>query len=84
YTEDVRRTVARFQAIEGLTTSGLVDLPTLLALMTPTRPRLDLSRVEFTVTRDLINVRSGPGTDFPVIERVYQGDAFEVIGRVGS
>lgn len=84
YTEDVRRTVARFQAVEGLTTSGLVDLPTLMALMTPTRPRLDLSRVEFTVTRDLINVRSGPSTDYPVIERAYQGDSFEVIGRVGS
>lgn len=84
YTEDVRRTVARFQEIEGLTPSGLLDLPTLLALTTPTRPRLDLSRVEFTVTPDVINVRSGPSTDYPVIARVYQSNAFEVVGRVGS
>lgn len=84
YTEDVRRAVVRFQEIEGLTPSGLLDLPTLLALTTPTRPRLDLSRVEFTVTPELINVRSGPGTDYPVIQRVYQGDRFEVMGKVGS
>jgi peptidoglycan/xylan/chitin deacetylase (PgdA/CDA1 family) len=84
YTEDVRRAVARFQEIEGLTPSGLLDLRTLLALTTPTRPRLDLSRVEFTVTPEVVNVRSGPSTDYPVIQRAYQGDTFEVVGKVGS
>lgn len=84
YTEDVRRAVARFQEVEGLTPSGLLDLPTLLALLSPARPRLDLSRVEFTVTPDIINVRSGPSTDYPVIQRVYGDNRFEVIGKVGS
>ncbi len=84
YTEDVRRAVARFQEVEGLTPSGLLDLPTLLALLSPTRPRLDLSRVEFTVTPDIINVRSGPSTDYPVVQRVYSGNRFEVIGKFGS
>jgi len=84
YTENVRRAVVRFQETEGLTPSGLLDLPTLLTLTTPTHPRLDLSRVEFTIAPEVINVRSGPSTDYPVIQRVYQDDRFEVVGRVGS
>jgi peptidoglycan/xylan/chitin deacetylase (PgdA/CDA1 family) len=83
YSENVRRSVSRFQAAEGLMPTGLIDLRTLLALATPTRARLDLSRVQFTVAGDAINARSGPSTNYPVLYRVYRGDTLEVIGRIG-
>ena len=83
YTENVRRAVSRFQAAAGLTPTGLIDLRTLLTLVTPTHTGLDLSRVQFTVDRDAINARSGPSTNYPALYRVYRGDTLEVIGRVG-
>lgn len=83
YTETVRRAVSRFQAAESLPSTGLIDLRTLLRLATPTRSGLDLSRVQFTIDRDVINARSGPSINYPVLHRVYRGDTLEVIGRIG-
>lgn len=82
YTENLRRTVARFQEVEGLTPTGLIDLPTLLALVTPAPARLDTSKVTFTVGGDVVNVRGGPGTDYPVTQRIYAGDVLDVVGKV--
>jgi peptidoglycan/xylan/chitin deacetylase (PgdA/CDA1 family) len=84
YTENLRRTVARFQEVEGLTPTGLIDLPTLLALVTPAPARLDASKVTFTVAGDVVNVRGGPGTDYPVTQRIYAGDVLDVVGKIGD
>ena len=84
YTEDVRRTLARFQEVEGYAPTGLLDLRTLLALVTPAAARLDASTVELTVGPDVINVRGGPSTNYPVTHRAYQGDAFDIVGKVGD
>ena len=84
YTEDVRRALARFQELEGYSPTGLLDLRTLLALVTPAMPRLDTSKVEFVVAPDVINVRGGPSTNYPVTHRAYQGDAFDIVGKVGD
>jgi len=84
YSETLRRSVARFQEVEGLTPTGLIDLSTLLALVTPAPARLDTSRVTFTVGGDVVNVRSGPSTDYPVTQRIYAGDVIDVVGKVGD
>lgn len=84
YTEDVRRALARFQEIEGYAPTGLLDLRTLLALVTPAPARLDTSTVEVTIAQDVINVRSGPSTNYPVTHHAYQGDAFDIVGKVGD
>ena len=44
---------------------------------TPTQP----PAAELTVAGDLTNIRSGPGTDYPVIGTANTGDLFPVVSR---
>jgi len=84
FTEDARRALATYQEIEGLTPSGVLDPATLLDLLNPIKTIQPTSPVEITVRNDVVNLRSGPGTNYPVLDRVYAGQRLDVIARHGE
>ena len=47
-------------------------------------PTVPDSPVEFQITQDVVNVRSGPGTNYGVIDRRYKGDVMDVVGKVST
>jgi peptidoglycan-N-acetylglucosamine deacetylase len=81
YTELVRRAVARFQETEGLVSSGVATPDTWLRLLSGDYANVATSPVEFQITQNVVNVRSGPGTSYAVIDRRYKGDVLDVVGK---
>lgn len=51
------------------------------ATAVPTRVQRQTSRPTFTVNRDAVNVRSGPGTNYGIIGHVERGQEFRPNGR---
>ncbi len=49
--------------------------------LTPTPTPTPLPEVTATVRNRRVNIRSGPGLDFPILAKAQQGDAFQAIGR---
>ena len=49
--------------------------------MTSPEPSPTPEAAAFTVSSASINVRSGPGTTFPVIGRLIQGQSFPIAGK---
>jgi peptidoglycan-N-acetylglucosamine deacetylase len=84
YTEAVRRAVARFQETEGLVSSGVATPETWLHLLSGVYTNVSSSPVKFQITQDVVNVRSGPGTYYAVIDRRYKGDVMDVVGKVST
>jgi hypothetical protein len=74
-------------------TATLTPIPTATAVPTPTRPPTPTPTVTFTPTPILpvaviatnaLNVRSGPGTNYPIIGFVRLNEEFEILGRNGG
>ena len=51
------------------------------ATTAPTRPQRQTSGSSFTVNRDAVNVRSGPGTNYEIVGQVKRGQEFRPNGR---
>ena len=51
------------------------------ATTAPTRPQRQTSGSSFTVNRDSVNVRSGPGTNYGIVGQVKRGQEFRPNGR---
>ena len=51
------------------------------ATAAPTRTQRQTSGATFTVNRDAVNVRSGPGTNFGIVGQVKRGQEFRPNGR---
>jgi peptidoglycan-N-acetylglucosamine deacetylase len=81
YTELVRRAVARFQETEGLVASGVATPETWLRLLSGNYADMPSSQVEFQITQDAVNSRSGPGTNYTTLDKRYKGDIMDVIGK---
>ena len=54
---------------------------TATATSVPTRAQRQTTRASFTVNRDAVNVRSGPGTNYGIIGHVKRGQEFRPNGR---
>jgi ABC-type branched-subunit amino acid transport system substrate-binding protein len=72
-------------AEEGPVVGGATATPlatsTAIASETPTGPTATPSNVTITVDVPTLNVRSGPGTEFPVITQINEGEQYPVAGR---
>ena len=55
-------------------------LSTQTSIPSPT-PTVEQAVPRFTVAREVVNVRQGPGTNFSIIAKVSEGMQFEVIGQ---
>src|SRR5512136_2158559 len=84
YTERVRRAVARFQETEGLVSSGVATPETWLRLLSGNYANVPMSLVEFQITQDAANIRSGPGTNYTTLDKRYKGDVMDVTGKFTS
>ena len=82
YTDFVRRAVANFQEIEGLTPDGVADQRTWLQLLSPAlQTKITRTDNQIVIGLDVVNIRSGPATNYPAIDRRYKGEALDVIGK---
>jgi peptidoglycan/xylan/chitin deacetylase (PgdA/CDA1 family) len=84
YSEDVRRAVVRFQEAEGLYPTGVADQRTWLELLSPPYANVPTTAAHFVVTENVVNLRSGPGTDYPAIQRAQKDDTLDIAGKVGG
>jgi peptidoglycan-N-acetylglucosamine deacetylase len=84
YTELVRRAVARFQETEGLVSSGVATPDTWLHLLSGDYANVPSTAVEFQVTQDAVNIRSGPGTNYTTLDKRYKNDVMDVTGKFSS
>ncbi len=50
----------------------------------PTPTATPVPKPEIVVSIPRVNARSGPGTDFPVIEQVLEGARLEIVGRTSA
>ena len=81
YTELVRRAVTRFQETEGLVSSGVATPETWLRLLSGVYATVPGSSVKLQFTQDVVNIRSGPGTNYPIMDRRYNGDVMDLVGE---
>ncbi len=84
YTELVRRAVARFQETEGLVSSGVATPETWLRLLSGNYAKVPSTSVEFQITQDVVNIRSGPGTTYTALDKRYKGDVLDVTGKFSN
>lgn len=66
-----------------LAAPALTATSTAIARSTPTSPTPTLA-AQAEVIGDVLNVRSGPGTEYAVIGQVRRGNSYEVVGRAAS
>ncbi len=59
----------------------MAPLPPVAAAAPPAAPLVEPDTPTLFVQTPLLNVRSGPGTEFPVVERAGQGAALALTGR---
>lgn len=84
YSDDVRRAVTRFQETEGLYPTGVADQRTWLELLSPPYANVPATTAHFIVTEDVVNLRSGPGTDYPALHRAQKDDTLDIAGKVSG
>jgi peptidoglycan/xylan/chitin deacetylase (PgdA/CDA1 family) len=85
YSEFVRRAVVNFQEVEGLTSDGVADQRTWLQLLSATlQAKVTRTDNQIVISLDVVNVRAGPGTNYPAIDRRYKGEALDVVGKVSG
>jgi peptidoglycan-N-acetylglucosamine deacetylase len=84
YTDDVRRAVVRFQQAEGLYPTGVADHRTWLELLSPPYANIPTTTAHFIVTENVVNLRSGPGTDYPALQRAQKDDTLDITGKVSG
>jgi peptidoglycan/xylan/chitin deacetylase (PgdA/CDA1 family) len=84
YTDDVRRAITRFQETEGLYPTGVADQRTWLELLSPPYADVSATTAHFIVTEDVVNLRSGPGTDYPAVHRAQKDDTLDMAGKVSG
>ncbi len=84
YSDDVRRAVVRFQEAEGLYPTGVADQRTWLELLSPPYADVPTTAVHFVVTEDVVNLRTGPGTDYPAIQRAQKDDTLDIVSKVSG
>jgi peptidoglycan/xylan/chitin deacetylase (PgdA/CDA1 family) len=84
YSDDVRRAVTRFQETEGLYPTGVADQRTWLELLSPPYANVPTTTAHFIVTEDVVNLRSGPGTDYPAVHRAQKDDTLDMAGKVSG
>lgn len=84
YTDDVRRAITRFQETEGLYPTGVADQRTWLELLSPPYANVPTTTAHFIVTENVVNLRSGPGTDYPAVHRAQKDDTLDIAGKISG
>jgi peptidoglycan/xylan/chitin deacetylase (PgdA/CDA1 family) len=84
YSDDVRRAVVRFQETQGLPPTGVADQRTWLELLSPPFAAVPTTTAHFIVAEDVVNLRSGPGTDYPALQRAQKDDTLDIAGRISG
>lgn len=84
YSDDVRRAVARFQQAQGLNPTGVADQRTWLELLSPPYANVPTTTAHFVVTEDVVNLRTGPSTDYPAIQRAQKDDTLDMVGKLSG
>jgi peptidoglycan/xylan/chitin deacetylase (PgdA/CDA1 family) len=84
YSDDVRRAVVRFQETEGLYPTGVADQRTWLELLSPPYADVPTTTAHFIVTEDVVNLRSGPATDYPAVHRAQKDDTLDIAGKISG
>ena len=69
YSDDVRRAVVRFQQAQGLYPTGVADQRTWLELLSPPYANVPTTAARFVAAENVVNLRTGPGTDYPAVQR---------------
>ena len=81
----MRRAVEDFQDTEGLAPTGVADQRTWLQLLTPElQAKVPRTNNQILIAVDVANVRTGPATIYPAIDRRYKGEALDVTGQRGG
>lgn len=76
------RVTATATAVSSPTTAASTNTPVSEATPTTT-PTPDIT-AQAIISASRVNIRSGPGIAYPVLEIVEEGDGFEVIGRLND
>ena len=84
YSDDVRRAVTRFQQTQGLVPTGVADQRTWLELLSPPYTNIPTTTAHFIVTENVVNLRTGPSTDYPAVQRAQKDDTLDVAGKVSG
>lgn len=84
YSDDVRRAVTRFQQTQGLVPTGVADQRTWLELLSPPYTSIPTTTAHFIVTENVVNLRTGPSTDYPAVQRAQKDDTLDVAGKVSG
>ena len=80
YGERTAKAVKEYQGRLGLEANGNAGVSTLEALFpVMANATLQESTLVCTVTGDTVNVRMGPGTNYPILRTAHSGDSFESI-----
>lgn len=74
---DTQKAVIDFQNKYGLTPDGLAGQKTLDALYS--KSNATASKTKVTVIANLLNVRQGPGTQYPIVDRVSKGATYQLL-----
>ena len=74
FDSETETNVRGFQRVSGLPVTGVFDKATYDALMTALHARVE-------ITGESVNVRSGPGTDYPILGIVHQGNLLPYGGQ---
>lgn len=77
YGNKTREAVIKFQQKKGLPADGLAGKNTLDALYEATNATSAKQTV--TITANLLNVRTGPGTQYPITDRVSRGASYQLL-----
>jgi peptidoglycan-N-acetylglucosamine deacetylase len=84
YSDDVRRAIVRFQETEGLYPTGVADQRTWLELLSPPYANVPTTTAHFIVTENVVNLRTGPSTDYPAVQRAQKDDTLDIAGKVSG
>ena len=80
----MRRAVVRFQEAEGLYPTGVADQRTWLELLSPPYANVPTTAAHFIVTENVVNLRTGPSTDYPAVQRAQKDDTLDIAGKVSG
>jgi uncharacterized surface protein with fasciclin (FAS1) repeats/uncharacterized protein YraI len=74
-------------AVDRLASNGVVhilyDSPIVFTITAISTPTSTTTTAQFIVNRNNVNIRTGPGTSYPVLTTASSGDVFTVTGRAG-
>ena len=77
----VTELTTRVQEVEQAVSVSFVPGPSITPTRTPTATVTPAATPHFTVNSAWVNVRTGPGDVYPIIDAVPQGERFDIIAR---